>query len=122
MFLLALASPFLLGEGLSSLRKKHMTLILNRRSLVVGAAASALPFSAHAQAPLQVGIVYLTTAGDHGWTYAHHRAVEAAKAKFGDKVKFNIVESVPEGPDAERVIRQLAQLAIRLFSPPHLAI
>jgi basic membrane protein A and related proteins len=109
MFPLASASLFLLISGSLNPRKKQMTLLLNRRSLLTGAAASTLPFAVNAQAPLQVGIVYLTTAGDHGWTYAHHRAVEAAKAKFGDKVKFNIVESVPEGPDAERVVRQLAQ-------------
>lgn len=86
-----------------------MSILINRRNLVAGAAT--LPFlkSASAQAALNVGLVYLTTSGDHGWTFAHDNGIKMAKAKFGDKVKFNIVESVPEGPDSERVIRQLAQ-------------
>ena len=33
---------------------------------------------------------------------------KAVKKAFGDKVDTNYVESVPEGPDAERVIRELA--------------
>ena len=32
-----------------------------------------IAFSSFA-APLKVGFVYLTTPGDHGWTYAHESA------------------------------------------------
>ena len=32
-----------------------------------------------------------------------------AGAFYGDKIKTSYVENVPEGPDAERVLRQLAQ-------------
>jgi len=58
-------------------------------------------------APLQVGFVYVGPVGDAGWTYAHDLGRKAIEARFGDKIKTTFVEKVPEGPDAERVIRDL---------------
>lgn len=58
--------------------------------------------------PFKVGFVYVGPVGDHGWTYRHDEGRKAVVAKFGDKVKTTFVENVSEGPDAERVIRQLA--------------
>ncbi|MEM9761568.1 MAG: BMP family ABC transporter substrate-binding protein [Pseudomonadota bacterium] len=58
--------------------------------------------------PLKVGFVYVGPVGDHGWTYQHDQGRQAVEAAFGDKVETTFVESVSEGPDAERVIRQLA--------------
>lgn len=57
---------------------------------------------------LKVGFVYVSPIGDAGWTYQHDLARLAIIEKFGDKVETSYVESVAEGPDAERVIRQLA--------------
>lgn len=66
--------------------------------------------TAHAHAePTKVGFVYLTTPGDHGWTYAHELGRQMVVEKFGDDVITTYVENVPEGPDATRVIRELAQ-------------
>ena len=58
---------------------------------------------------VKVGFVYLTTPGDHGWTYAHEVGRQDVIKHFGDKVETTYVENVPEGPDAERVIRDLAK-------------
>ena len=58
---------------------------------------------------VKVGFVYLTTPGDHGWTYAHEVGRQDVIAHFGDKVETTYVENVPEGPDAARVIRDLAK-------------
>ena len=58
---------------------------------------------------LKVGFVYLTTPGDHGWTYAHEVGRQEVIRHFGDKVETTFVENVPEGPDATRVIRDLAK-------------
>ena len=58
---------------------------------------------------LKVGFVYLTTPGDHGWTYAHEVGRQDVIRNFGDKVETTFVENVPEGPDATRVIRDLAK-------------
>ena len=61
-----------------------------------------------AQAPLKMGFVYVGPVGDGGWTFAHDVGRKAMEKKLGNKVQTTYVESVPEGPDAERVIRDLA--------------
>jgi simple sugar transport system substrate-binding protein len=58
---------------------------------------------------VKVGFVYLTTPGDHGWTYAHEVGRQDVIKHFGDTVTTTYVENVPEGPDAARVIRDLAK-------------
>ena len=58
---------------------------------------------------IKVGFVYLTTPGDHGWTYAHEVGRQDVIKHFGDKVETTFIENVPEGPDATRVIRDLAK-------------
>lgn len=83
--------------------KKFTTAIL---SLVTG---SVLFAGAAMAEPTKVGFVYLTTPGDHGWTYAHELGRQMVVDKFGDDVVTTYVENVPEGPDATRVIRELAQ-------------
>lgn len=74
------------------------------------APAPAAPAAAPAAAaePLKAAWVYVGPVGDAGWTYAHDLGRKAVEAEFGDKVKTTIVEKVPEGADAERVIRDLA--------------
>ncbi len=57
----------------------------------------------------KVGFVYVGPVGDHGWSYQHHQGLLAVKKEFGDKVETTHVENISEGPDAERVIQQLAQ-------------
>jgi basic membrane protein A len=86
---------------------------LNRRHVIAAmGAAAALPLGAgiaRAQEPLKVGFVYVGPVGDFGWTYAHDQGRKLVEETFGDKVKVTFVENVAEGPDAERIIRQLAQ-------------
>ena len=57
--------------------------------------------------PLKIGFIYVGPTGDAGWTFAHDNARKEVEKEFGDKVKTSFVESVPEGADAERVIRDL---------------
>ena len=63
---------------------------------------------AEAHAPLKVGFVYVGPVGDGGWTYEHDQGRLAVEEHFGDAVETVFVESVPEGPDAERVMTQMA--------------
>jgi simple sugar transport system substrate-binding protein len=65
--------------------------------------------TAHAQAPLKMAFVYVGPPGDGGWTYAHDVGRKEVAKKLGAKVQTSFVENVPEGADAERVIRELAQ-------------
>ena len=73
-------------------------------ALAVGLAGGAL-----AQDTLKVGFVYVGPIGDFGWNYQHDQGRIAVEEHFGDKVETTYLESIPEGPDAERAIRQLAQ-------------
>lgn len=71
-------------------------------------APAAATAPAPAAEPLKAAWVYVGPVGDAGWTYAHDQGRKAVEAEYGDKVKTSFVEKVPEGADAERVIRDLA--------------
>jgi basic membrane protein A and related proteins len=60
-------------------------------------------------APLKVGFVFVSPVGDAGWTSQHNLGRLAMEKALGDRVQTSFVEKVPEGADAERVIRDLAQ-------------
>ena len=79
------------------------------KTLGAAALALALAVPALAQDPLKVGFVYVGPIGDFGWNYQHDQGRLAVEEHFGDKVETTYLESIPEGPDAERAIRQLAQ-------------
>ena len=86
---------------------------LSRRHLLGATAAtsalSMLPRQSRAADSVKAGFVYVGPVGDHGWTYRHDIARQDVEKAFGDKVETSFVESVAEGPDAERVIQQLAR-------------
>ncbi len=88
------------------------------RLIAATAAASTLPqltAPARAADPLKVGFVYLGPVGDFGWTYQHDTARKAAVEHSGDKIKTTYVENVPEGPDAEKVLNDLANQGNKLI-------
>ena len=58
---------------------------------------------------VKVGFIYVGPTGDHGWTYRHDIGRQQVEEAYGDKVETIYVESVPEGPDAERVMRSMAK-------------
>jgi basic membrane protein A len=84
-----------------------------KRLLVASAigalATSIIPTGVIAADKTKIGFVYVGPVGDHGWSYQHHQGLKAIKKEFGEKVEMTHVEKVSEGPDAERVIQQLAQ-------------
>jgi basic membrane protein A len=57
---------------------------------------------------LKVAFVYVAPIGDLGWTWAHEQGRLMVEEELGDKVETAYIENVPEGPDAERVIRDFA--------------
>lgn len=59
--------------------------------------------------PFKVDFVYVAPIGDLGWTWAHEQGRLAVEEAFGDAVETSYIENVPEGPEAERVIRDFAQ-------------
>jgi basic membrane protein A and related proteins len=83
-----------------------------RRTLLTGsaaaAAAAALGGPARAEGPIKAAFMYVGPIGDMGWSYQHDLGRKQLEQALGDKVKTSFVEKVPEGPDSERVLRQLA--------------
>ena len=71
-----------------------------------------------AQEPLKIGFVYVTPLSDAGWVHQHDEGRKAVEAALGDRVKTTYVENVAEGPDAERVIRDLAATGHKLIFTP----
>ncbi len=68
--------------------------------------------------PLKIGFVYVAPLTDAGWVHQHDEGRKAVIAALGAKVKTTYVEDVAEGPDAERVIRDLAQQGNKLIFTP----
>ncbi|WP_281647217.1 BMP family ABC transporter substrate-binding protein [Parendozoicomonas sp. Alg238-R29] len=86
------------------------TLIKKVATAALSAAlAASISVTAQAEEKIKVGFVYVGPVGDAGWTYGHDEGRKEMLHKLGDKVEATYVESVPEGADAERVIRKLAQ-------------
>ena len=65
-------------------------------------------FAGEAKDKVKVGFIYVGPTGDHGWTYRHDIGRQQVEEAYGDKVETFYVESVKYGPDAERVMRQMA--------------
>jgi basic membrane protein A len=59
-------------------------------------------------APLKAAFVYVSPIGEAGWSYQHEQGRLAMQRALGDQVSSTVVESVAEGPDSERVMRDLA--------------
>jgi simple sugar transport system substrate-binding protein len=58
---------------------------------------------------LQVCFVYVSPIGSAGWTYQHDLGRQEMASALDDLVTTRFVESVAEGADAERVMRDLAR-------------
>lgn len=71
-----------------------------------------------AKEPLKIGFVYVAPLTEAGWVRQHEEGRKAVELALGDRVKTTYVENVPEGADAERVIRDLASQGHRLIFTP----
>lgn len=98
--------------------------LVARCACALAVASFSLPFStAHAQAPaagapLKAAFVYVAPLTEAGWVRQHEQGRLAVQAALGSKVETRFVENVPEGPDAERVIRDLARQGHRIIFTP----
>jgi basic membrane protein A and related proteins len=90
----------------------------NLAALALAACCFSLPSHAQKNEPLKVAFVYVAPVTDAGWVHQHEEARQAVQAAFGARVKTSFVENVPEGPDAERVIRELAGAGNKLIFTP----
>ena len=106
--LTAVASAALVGCG----KKEEAPAPAPAPAAPAPSAAAPAPASA---APLNIAFAYVGPVGDGGWTFAHDTARRAIEKEFGDKIKTTYVESVPEGADAERVLRDMVSQGNKLI-------
>jgi simple sugar transport system substrate-binding protein len=95
------------------------------KNLAATLVAACFSFSgAHAQSPatpaepVKAGFVYVSPITEAGWTRQHDEGRKAVEKALGHKVKTTFVADVPEGADAERVIRDLAQQGHQIIFTP----
>jgi simple sugar transport system substrate-binding protein len=65
--------------------------------------------------PVKAAWVYVTPLLPEGWTHQQDQGRRAVEHALGAQVRTSYVENVPEGPDAERVLRDLAQQGNRII-------
>jgi simple sugar transport system substrate-binding protein len=81
------------------------------------------PFPAQAQTapvapPVKAAFVYVAPLTDAGWVRQHDQGRKAVEAALSGQVRTTFVENVAEGPDAERVIRDLAMQGHQIIFTP----
>ena len=87
-----------------------MTNALNRRSFLktslAASTALALPIPAFAADVLNVALIVPSPAADVGWSHTLLAVIKALEADYGDALKITLLENIPEGPDADRIMNK----------------
>src|SRR5690606_21296558 len=86
---------------------------MERRTVLkamLAANAVAVPWSASraADGPLKVGFIYPNPVGDSGFAYQQDLGRKALEEAMGDKISVRTIADIAEGPDVERVARELS--------------
>jgi basic membrane protein A and related proteins len=68
--------------------------------------------------PVKAAWLYVAPLTDAGWVRQHDEGRKAVEAALGAQVQTRYVENVPEGADAERVIRDLAAQGHQIIFTP----
>ena len=84
----------------------------------LAAACFSSPAFSQSPAPIKAAWVYVTPLTDAGWTHKHDQGRRAVEQALGARVHTSYVENVPEGADAERVIRDLAAQGNQIIFTP----
>lgn len=64
---------------------------------------------------LKIGFIYPSPVGDVGWAHELDRGRKAIEAALGDRVETLVVENIPEGPDAARIMNQFAAQGAKMI-------
>ncbi|QTD46141.1 BMP family ABC transporter substrate-binding protein [Ottowia testudinis] len=90
----------------------------NLAATLVAACCFSSPAFSQSPAPVKAAWVYVTPLTDAGWTQQHDQGRRAVDKALGAQVQTSYVENVPEGADAERVIRDLAAQGHQIIFTP----
>ncbi|MBS0344479.1 MAG: BMP family ABC transporter substrate-binding protein [Proteobacteria bacterium] len=74
--------------------------------LVVTASLALSAGVSQAADPPKIVFLYSAPVGDAGWGFAHEKARREVQAKFGSRIQTSFIDSVADGPDSERVMRE----------------
>ncbi len=77
--------------------------------LAMAASAAVLTMAGAAEAKVKACFIYVGPVGDFGWSYQHDQGRLQLEEAMGDEVETAYLESVPEGPDAERAMERFAR-------------
>ncbi len=97
---------------------KNLAAALAAACCLLSAAQAQTPSNQATSAPIRAGFVYVSPITEAGWTKQHDEGRKAVDKALGAKVKTTFVADVPEGADAERVIRDLAQQGHQIIFTP----
>lgn len=70
---------------------------------------------AQAQEPFTIGYIYPSPAADVGWAHELDVGRQAVEQHFGDAVKSVVVENIPDGADAARIMNQMAAQGVDMM-------
>jgi len=68
-----------------------------------------------AEGPFKVGVIYVSSPGDMGYSYMHDQGTKAAEAYFGDKIEVIRRDSVPENDASARAMEQLVDAGCKII-------
>lgn len=90
-------------------------MLLKRLVLTAGLLAGLATAGPALAQPAKIGFIYPGPVGDTGWAFELDTGRKAVEEKFGDKVTTVVAENIPEGPDAARVMNQMAADGARMI-------
>ncbi|MFH5774141.1 BMP family ABC transporter substrate-binding protein [Paracoccus sp. NGMCC 1.201697] len=79
---------------------------LTTGAALASAASLGLAHKAHAADPLGVTLVAPSPLGDVGWTHSLVAGLEKAKAELGSPINITVLDSIGDGPDADRIFQK----------------
>ncbi|MDR1915739.1 MAG: BMP family ABC transporter substrate-binding protein [Synergistaceae bacterium] len=94
--------------------KKFISSVLAMVFCVLVSKEGIASIQAMAPSEMNPGFVYVGPAADGGWSYMHDIARKEMEKEFPG-LKSSVVELVPEGPDAERVMETLIRNGSRII-------
>jgi len=88
--------------------RRSLFVVVTLLAVVASLLGACAPTPATTNEKLKVAFVYVAPVGDMGWTWAHDRGRMYMEEKLAGRIETAYIENVPEGPEAERAIRDYA--------------
>jgi simple sugar transport system substrate-binding protein len=80
---------------------------LSSSAALAGSSALGLPALAPAADSLGIALITPSPLADVGWSHTLSLGLDGVKAALGDAVKITLLENIPEGPDADRIMQKV---------------